>query len=95
MTSSNFIKQILGDVKDALNVAENANVNRDFTAVQNLDIVRVDAYYKNIDAVTNNDVTIRTTFNNVLATKENKLKAIKKLEVHLKNLTKKIKEEEK
>lgn len=94
MTSTKFVKSIVKDVADALKTAENNSVNREFKSIDTVEMVRIDAYYNDIDAVIQDEPTIRTTFNSILADKKEKLNTIKHLERYLKELKSKIQKEE-
>lgn len=91
MTSQKFVKTILKEVSAAM---AGSNVNREFKEVAQLDAVRIDMYYDDIDAVIQDKPSIRTTFNTMLDSKQEKLNTIKHLEKYLKMLKSKVKEEE-
>ena len=91
MTSEKFVKTILKEVSA---VMSNNDVNREFKEVNQLDAVRIDMYYSDLDAVIQDKPSIRTTFNGLLDNKTEKLNTIKHLEKYLKMLKSKVKEEE-
>ena len=92
MTSKNFIKTILKDVKESL---KESDINTKMIDLSRLDALRCDIYFQDVNDVLNNNPTIKTTFTDFFSEEDEKLEIIKHLDKAIKQLKKEIKKEKK
>lgn len=85
-------------MKGILNTLSNTAKDEEtttFKGISQLDVLRINIYYDDLESIKKNNVTFETAFNKFFKTPKVRLEIITKLRKHLNNLEKKIKEENK